>query len=259
MYIACGPGMDFQQLVEQVTITGDPTTMDLDPFAMPTGTVIAQGKDEGKVAYHLDEIFADAFEGLAPCTEHSVDKVTSGERVTDFMTVLHRYILVETSSVGLTGSAVIIDEKNDDKVYNILRNWALFRKGSKLYKVLKNTQSTSSGDGLIEAVNLTCEGVIITDNFTLNNPEGRQGIILEDTHYKPSLEFKLPYYNTQAFVVNEELKITTDEGMKNYAGLFFTPYLTGGPQLSVKIYMALADDFSFGWMTGVPILAIPHE
>jgi hypothetical protein len=88
VFCAAGEDMYFQFLRERGCATGK-TRKIVDTGIIPgLITWIGQGSSETTM---LEDIFASDFPPMIPSIGLSMQKVTSGETITDFLTILHRF------------------------------------------------------------------------------------------------------------------------------------------------------------------------
>lgn len=254
-YMACGEDIDFQFPLER----GGTRTLDIAATpSLVSGTGIAQA-DEGGYRYHLDEIFMQPFEPLIPAMTSVIARVNSGEQLGSILDLLHRFTRIRTQvfTEGTASLFPIEDDPTKDGLFTIFANWFLFRKGSKHYKMIRGTNkqsgTTHSTDGMIYVINTT----VYYSPSPVDYVElyGKNGTIVEDMSIKPSVEWRLPHYSRGAFVVNT---VTDPDGLNGDQAVSCVNYesydsFSTNKTITMNVFFAVGDDFSFGWATGCPI------
>jgi len=258
-YCAAGDGMVFSFPTERSIVNS--RTYDVSG-TYAGGTPIAQAG--GGVSYHLDEIFGGEFPPLVPAEGSTIGRITYSDTVEDVYSYLHRH-MTNTSdyqlqcSLGIGTWVQIIDEGVNDSAYNFFQTWFCYRKGSKIYKAVMGAQSAAViPQGIVYAVNSdkiwASGGSWQNPGVGWNNMFGRDGTVMQDFRYKPSLEVKLPWYHELAFVCNDYTRVRTDENLEQYLAMKYETLTNASGNMYVRLFMAIGDDFSFGWPCGAPIL-----
>lgn len=264
MFCAGDKDMDFVQLYERELISGFTRGPILSVFSVPSSGAVAQGNDED-MSTNLDDIFSADFPSLVPAKAAHISFLCEGEKVKDILTILHRFVRYTPTSNTLLSNGVwnqflvdgLTSNVQNDSALSLFSAWFLYRRGSFNWKFVRDYQATAVPNGLLTATLEFWDTVISAwvSISTLSNPSGRNGTVVEDTTYRPSLEIKMPWVNTQAYVENYNVRLnTTDEvsiavKFNSFGGSTATDSTWVG-------FVAVGDDFSFGWPVGVPAVAM---
>jgi hypothetical protein len=247
VFCAAGEDMDFQFLRERGCATGK-TRKIVDTGIIPgLITWIGQGSSETTM---LEDIFASDFPPMIPSIGLSMQKVTSGETITDFLTILHRFQLwTSTTLVHSAWTQMNVESMDDrDSTFNILNRYYLFHKGSYCWKIVRANSNNA------EIGTLFCVfGEPNVGPDTLTAEFGRNGTVFEDFAFKPSLEWRTPFVSDYAF----------QPGFPTFAAdvAKFTNYVKwesigGATDLGCHIFFSVGDDFSFAWACGCPLIGL---
>jgi hypothetical protein len=261
-YIAGHNDMDFVQPLER-TQRGVfvRTVLDNQTQSFPT-TWVAQGMDGiDDDSVHLDDIFAKEFPTIVPAKTQQVSFVGEGEKVLDILTLNHRFtqnLYFQPTTLSSTWTQFQEDwlvGSSNCSCFAIFSEWFMYHRGSIHWKVLRDYNSANSPAGILQAT--LCVYNPVTAAFdaptALVNPWGLNGIVTEDTVYKPALEFKVPWVNRYTFVESVFRRLISAPETCMFAR-FITTDGTLAATLPVSVWTAIADDYSFGWPAGCPVL-----
>ncbi len=260
VYIAGAEDMDFVQLRErEIPSTYTGRAVVTTPSALPSSATWVAQSGESKTRF-LRDLFMDEFPTLIPAKAHSVAFVGEGEKVKDVRSIIHRFNQAGSSTITLTNQTwtqlYIGNILNlTDNSFNIFANWFMYRKGGLNWKLVRSYQATAEPNGVITVTfglwNYVTGAYI--NPSTLSNPFGRQGIVLQEMSYKPSLEWRQHYisqWGCQEHNLQENYAV--DEGS---SWLYFETLAgSSATTATYRPYFSAADDFTFGWGLGVPVL-----
>jgi len=264
LFVAADKDMDFVQLMERPLTSGYTRGVIFTQFAVPSTGWIAQGSD-GDMSTCLDDIFKADFPTLIPAKAHSVAFLCEGEKVKDILTIMHRFArFTPTTNTTLSNGVWnlftadgIASNATNDSAYTMFAAWFLYRRGSYNWKFIRDYQATATPDGVITATLTLYDSVNLAwiTPSTLSNPSGKNGTVVEDTRYRPSVEIKQPWVSTFAYVENYNVRQSTFD--QTAISIKFNSL--GGSSATDSswiAFMAIGDDFSFGWPCGVPMMAM---
>jgi len=85
------------------------------------------------------------------------------------------------------------------------------------------------------------------------NEFGRNGVTCEDFTFRPSIEWKMPYYNNLVYIVNNKTRFDDEtQTVRSYYKV--ESYAGSNVTSTVKQFISIGDDFAFGWPKGAPII-----
>jgi hypothetical protein len=209
----------------------------------------------------LDEIFAEDFPPLADATSGIYHNVTFGEEVTHLSNVLHRYVQGPAAVIASGASTPLAVESISDasalgyQPYSIFAKYYqyyLYRKGSMCYKAINCAYGGAPSQGGIVVIKAPGQlGTVIEEPWTTSNPLSHNGWIWEDSGYKPSVEWRIPYENQNPFVANAPA--FPDEVNTTVSALTFFPNGSTSDAL-VRTFYSIGDDFRFAYLCGTPTI-----
>jgi len=260
-YIAGHSDMDFVQPIERsqrgVHIR---TIIDNQSMGYPV-SFVAQGSDEDQ-SVHLEDIFAQEFPTLIEAHTQSVSFVGEGEKILDILTLNHRFIQnldFQGTTLNATWNQFSLDllvGSNFEGCYALFADWFMYQRGSFNWKVLKDVNAANSPAGMLQGTLSVYNPVSAAFDAPtlLANAYGRNGIVTEDTTYKPAMEFKQPWVNQYAFVESVNRRLIAGWGTNMYAR-FVTYDGSLASTLPISVWTSIGDDFSFGWPLGAPVIS----
>jgi hypothetical protein len=259
MFIAGDKDFDFVQPVERTVRTGIPRTVAVGLTDFPLTGWVAQGSspDQSQI---LDEIFQADFPTIIPAHTSVNAFVYEGEKVRDILTMMHRFIqpispFTFTSSWTSLSMDYLVASSRQDTLYNLFSSWFMYSKGSFNWKIVRDYNAVNSPQGIIQAtISMWNPAISNYDSpATLSNTYGRNGTIMEDTTYKPSMEFRQHWLNTTPFVESIDTRLCSHwDSTPAFRFLTYDGTLAGS--IPVSLWFALGDDYSFGWPVGCPVL-----
>jgi len=218
------------------------------------GQVLIAQADDGMST--VDEIFMKPFPSLIPSDSFGLHRVCDGDECKDVYSLLHRNQQTTIMNVANNSWFKVVDEGTVESSYNLFRLWFLFNKGKKNYKIIQLPSALANPiNGILYAFGGVFDGGSFFTAQGRNFP-GRMALAIESWTYKPSMEVDLPFYSRYPFYTNEQTSMQpgADDSRMNYLALLWNGTTTSTDQPQFKIFMSLADDWSFGWARGAPTL-----
>jgi len=260
IYAAAHPNMDFQ-LFYETPVLPDALSSEYDYIDLQNTTFappfVAQSgvKDNSLSPVSL---FSADFPYLFTAKTHSFNKVVSGERVTNVLDLLHRFHSVAEITISNTPYVFRYPTKDSggltlNKAFDFFRYWFLFARGGIEYK-LTPIFNVNAIDGTMMATNYVDNQNI----YSVYNLFGRQGTVLENFHYKPSLEISIGQYGIYPYWWREWSYPSEFVGSPTLPTLNSVQFYwnsTGNEaalSIATRVWMALRDDASFGYAKGCP-------
>lgn len=249
MYVACGEDMDFQMLRDRANGGAFHRSISTNGLIVG-GTFVAQGEVDND-SNILDEIFRKSFPPLVPATGTTLKYVCSGEQITDVLSILHRF-QQHSNAIVTGGTPLLIDMGTiglSDRTWDLWNNYYLYHRGSFNFKFVRRDDTAALEGTLFVELGEISGGTGISPN-DYSNLFGRNGTVMEDTHYKPSVEWRQPFYHKLAMVGGADRIAAERDEVGSY--LLWAPR-GGTSAINGTLFMSVGDDFSFAWAVGTPI------
>lgn len=249
VYVAGEMDMDFQEPIQRIEVAPGGRTWDT--LGNLATTVVAQGEEEESNI--LDVIFEKPFPSIVPATGLSVQKIVSGEENRSVLELMHRYTQIgQASFTNATWTLIQEGSITLDNPINLFRLWFLFRRGSRNYKLIRGPSTTLVPEGNVFVINGQIEAGSGIEPSLLTSPFCRNGTVVENLHYKPSVEWKTPWYSDNAFLVNAFTGMASDTD--KFGCYVYWENTGANVALPYRLFYSIGDDYSFGWACGPPIL-----
>jgi len=251
-YIAGDDDMEFELATGNVgtLIVSDPAVV----------SVIAQMEDEETDV--LDEIFAHKFPPLVPAHAIKIGKIISGEKSfseTDIRTFMHRFTerlqnvtfnhnnWTQVQEQALFFSNAVGTGTTSYDLWNVVFNWALYRRGGYNIKLFRQGQQLGDGYFLVEFAQFS-------DSPGGHTNLGQGGAEYYNTHIDGCVEFSMPWkqqtlFNTSPATVN---LTNSFNGAQFSAYVFWFSNLATPENTFIRYWASLRDDYEFGHFKGVP-------
>lgn len=277
MLISAGPDFQFYRPGEQGSYEQDSWTYE--HKFLPTGAIAGAFQAQaGMDSSVFNDIFKGDFPPLNPAMGTIKQRMVTQENVANLKTLLHRYELKRNgnTSLGILSfqslDVKIIDPYDDganEQIYPStfdFVNWCyLYSRGGFNYMLLNANDVALNMEqtGLMFIQNGTKAdqpGSIVADTMHQLYTEtswGRDGFVVEDLSYKKAIQFSLPYWGRNNFVVSPTACFSTT--WSNYDRNNFVAWLqyTGkhnSDQQNFFVFQAVKDDFHAGWFCTGPVM-----
>lgn len=206
-------------------------------------------------------MFLTDFPTIIPAKTYSTSFVYAGENVHDILTILHRFHSVSPTPMTFTSQTwTNVTVTNtvfgaNDSPWNLFANWFMFYRGSHNYKLIPAKSATTVPRGLL-AVTLgvwDADLAAYVNPANMVNPFTRNGVLIEDTIIKPSIEWSTPYVSTTAFDEVNGLGLFTVEETSSF---IYYEVIDGSANTTstYRLFHSVGDDFTFGCPFGCPVL-----
>lgn len=260
IYAAAHPDMDFQLFYELPLInegtSADYHVIDVTNTTFAPPFVAQSGVKDATLAPVTQ--FAKDFPYLFPAKTHSFNKVVSGERITNVLDLLHRFQTACETPIGNTPFQIRYPPKDISGLtlahaFDFFRYWFYFARGGIEYKVTPQYNTTAI-DGTMLATNY----VDTINTYSTYDLFGRDGTVMENFHFKPSLEISIGQYGIYPYWWREwnyPTAFVAAPTLPTLNAVQFYWYSTGaGAQndINTRVWIALRDDSSFGYAKGCP-------
>ncbi len=277
MLIAAGPDFQLYRPGEQTSYEEDAWTYEHKFLTVGTiaGTFQAQSGSDSSV---FTDIFRQDFPPLNPAMGTIKQRMVTQENVANLKTLLHRYELKRTGdiSTGILSYAshtvIAIDPYDDGangQLYPSTFDWVnwcfLYTRGGFNYMLLSANEV---------ALNMEQTGIMFIQNGTKADQPGsigvdtqhllitekswgRDGWVVEDLSYKKAIQFSLPYWGRNNFVVSPTACFSTT--WSNYDRNNFVAHTQyfgrhNSDQQIFFCFQSVKDDFHAGWFCGGPVM-----
>jgi hypothetical protein len=233
---------------------------------IPTGTYSYSGNTEGLTtdqpdAHDLDLSFRKTFRPLVKASALVVRNVCSGEEIVSFKQLIQRFYQQNVPNIAFTtgGQTFTINKLQmyyrDDNPLAMLGAYFLYRKGSMMFKVLKDAVGSAgyvNHNLRVNLVNNYSGSVIPLSQYSVPS---MNGTAMQYSEVVGGVEWREPYYHMNPFVPNTQQYTTfADEADYNTSVLTFIPVAPGNCNYS--IWFAAGDDFAMALAMGCPVLYI---
>jgi hypothetical protein len=224
------------------------------PGALPAsgGWVAQAGPTESRF---LKDIFAGEFPTLiSGVKSQTLAFIAEGEKVRDVRTLLHRFQQHTTATVTLTNQTwtqllvndLVANYQRDD-TFTLLYTYFFYHKGSMNWKLVRAYQATTEPNGGISVALGAWDWTTSSypNPSTWSNQFGRNGTHFEEMSYKPSVEWKEPYHNTQALVGAPVIQLYSITETCSWV-YFETLAGSSATTATYRVFRSVGDDFSMG-------------
>jgi hypothetical protein len=259
IYAAADKNMDFQMPAAQPILGGDAATFEYidytnTSFGPPFVAQSAQPDTMTPVT-----MFQKDFPALYPATSYSFNKVVSGEKISSVLDLLHRFNRIEDLNLApetvyhrrypeISSGGVIYNYN-----FEYFRYWSYFARGGISYKITPG-KIVGGLDGTFYAWNANDP----LNTYSTVDLWNKDGVVMENMHFKPSLEFTVAHYSTRPYWWKEHYYPSNFDGTQGepiYNGFNFMYSPVNDTESSTYRYflwIALRDDASLGYFKGCP-------
>jgi hypothetical protein len=219
------------------------------------------------------DLFKGDFPMLFQCNQSQLKRVCFGEETKSVLDLCHRFQKVDQIILGSgTTQNWRYPPRFTDAglptslpfwyTINVFDEWFLFARRSYQLKVFTqaNTDAGAMADGTLYARNQ----FDLDWKAPVNLTYGREGTVMENFHYKPSLEIRVGQYGPYPYIPRGQDYPTEFRGIPEggYNGVTFNYDSVGDTtDFHGHLFFALSDDASFGYPRGCPKVAffVPEE
>lgn len=277
MLIAAGPDFQLYRPGEQTSYEEDSWTYE--HKFLTTGSIAGDFQAQsGSDSSVFTDIFSQDFPPLNPAMGTIKQRMVTQESVANLKTLLHRYELKRNGdiSTGIISYASMTvnaidpyDNGANGQLYPSTFDWVnwcfLYSRGGFNYMLLNANDV---------ALNMEQTGIMFIQNGTKADQPGsigvdtqhtlitekswgRDGWVVEDLSYKKAIQFSLPYWGRNNFVVSPTACFSTtwsNYDRNNFVAI--TQYIGrhNSDQQNFFCFQSVKDDFHAGWFCGGPVM-----
>lgn len=260
-WVSCGEDMDFQGPYPNELVESGYDGMLL--YTEPANEDVLDATAQSRETCNIREIFKQEFPPLFVSRRSVMIKVNTGEHIRSLLTLLHRFMHVDTITATVSDTnfydmpGPISSGNYKPILFNIMRYWFLYFRGSLSYKLIPDSNTTGLDCMLMVENSLTAPS---STPVVSAQRHGIQGVCLENLRYKPAIEFSVPFYSQYPYRWRPWTYPTQWRGILPHCRNGFTYHLhtydTNLETLSLDVFMALSDDAQFGYPSGCPKLLL---
>lgn len=232
-------------------------------------TFYAQGGNTTpSTTMNYDEIFKNDFPPLVEAKHVTIKNLCSGEQVEDIRQLLHRFTS-HAQTMDTTQAPTVLDYSKiwhgTDCPLNYFEKWALYHKGSRYFKMVRVSTTTGFVNGTWGVALEPCyyanglANLIVFDqaNKYRSGLLGRNGMLLQTTDISNGVEWRMPWYNKNNFVMDEFNQVMWEDEKPDFTQVvYFQPADSASGKATVQLLMAAGDDYALACFIGAPIIFV---
>jgi len=205
----------------------------------------------------IEDLFMQEFDPLIEGTDYVQELMCAPRQPMGVRDLLHRFeIFAFSQTIGNTWNNYTntAGPSNNlvDTSYNLFSSYFIGVRGGFNYKIVRSNDVNNTDGVLICELNEYNSGTAVSP--AVHSVPGKSGRIFEDLHYKPSLEFHVPYSSLFTYNCLYSGDQFSDEYLENGFGLFFNSRGTLSGTTVVDIFVACDDSYSMGLPACAPAI-----
>lgn len=215
-----------------------------------------------------DEIFKNDFPPLVDAKNVTIKNLCSGEVVEDVRQLLHRFVS-HGVTMTVTNAAQVLDYSSlwhgTDCPTNFFEKWALYHKGSRYFKAVRDSTTAGYKNGTFAIALEPCyyvNGSSTVNLFDQTNKYasgilGRDGMLVQATDISNGVEWRLPFYNKNAFIMDEYTAQGWEDEKPDYTQVIYCHTVDAASgNYKCQLFTAAGDDYALACFVGAPVIFV---